>query len=165
MASIGGDGAGGAASRQPAAKRLLAAAKRQPLLTVAVALTLLAIFGAAGVLVFGERERVAVVDLGGPLVFQPIADVISDLKPSARRAHHIRLSIVVQVPQQYAPALTTQEMAITSGLQTRLRELTPEEVAGAAGSERLRLEVLGVINRAIAPASARTVLFTQLVVD
>jgi len=91
--------------------------------------------------------------------------VISDLKPSQRRAHHIRLSIVVQIPEQSVHLLTAHEMAITPGLQTRLRELSTAEVAGAAGSERLRLEVLGVVNRVIAPASARTVLFTQLVVD
>lgn len=163
MSSVGGDGEleGGA---RPSA-RWLAFAGRQPVLAAAAALALLAVLVALAVLVFGERHREAVVDLGGPLIFQPLPDVLSDLKPSHRRAHHIRLSIVVQVPEQSAKLVTAREVEIVSALHTRLRELGREEVAGAAGSERLRLEVLGVVNRVIAPASARTVLFTQLVVD
>lgn len=165
MSSIGGDNEGEpvVASRPPA--RWLVFAARQPVFAAAGALALLAILVAIAVLLFGERQRMAVVDLGGPLIFQPLPDVLSDLQPSQRRAHHIRLSIVVQLPEQSAKLLTAREVEIVSGLQTRLRELSHEEVAGAAGSERLRLEVLGVVNRVIAPASARTVLFTQLVVD
>ncbi len=165
MSSIGGNGDGEAAGGSRPSARWLVLAGRHPALAAAAALALLAIVVAVAVVVFGERQRMAVVDLGGPLIFQPLPDVLSDLKPSQRRAHHIRLSIVVQVPEQSAKLLTAREVEIVSGLQTRLRELSPEEVAGAAGSERLRLEVLGVLNRVIAPASARTVLFTQLVVD
>jgi flagellar protein FliL len=49
--------------------------------------------------------------------------------------------------------------------QTYLREMRPEELRGSAGTYRLREELLGRANVAVAPIRVNGVLFTQLLVQ
>jgi flagellar basal body-associated protein FliL len=119
----------------------------------------------ATIFVLGDKPSGVTVQLGGPLVYQPLPEIIADLKPSARRSHHIKLAIVMQLPAQQIGLVTSKETEIIAAVQMRLRELTVADVDGAAGADRLRVLVLDAVNGAIAPAQARTVLFTQLIVD
>ena len=57
------------------------------------------------------------------------------------------------------------EAQILSDLQTRLRELQREDLAGAAGLERVRRDMVEVVDRHIAPARVSGVLFTKFLLD
>lgn len=147
------------------AARLLALLRHHRLFAASLGVIVLAAIVVGGVLFFAQGERGVSVDLGGPLTYHPLPDLIADLKPSAKRSHHIKLVVVVQIPAQQLPRLTEKQVEIIAAIQTELRELSVEEVAGSAGVDRLRTLILDVVNRSISPAQARTVLFTQMVVD
>ena len=49
--------------------------------------------------------------------------------------------------------------------QTYLREMRPEELRGAAGTYRLREELLARVMPAVAPAKVTDVLFTEMLVQ
>jgi flagellar basal body-associated protein FliL len=139
--------------------------RRQPLFSACVAVVLLGGIGTGAILLLGGRPEGVTVDLGGPLTYQPLPEIIADLKPSAKRSHHIKLVIVAQLPAQQAAGLTAKEVEVVAAVQARLRELSVQDVAGATGADRLRAIVLAAVNATIAPAQARTVLFTQMLVD
>ena len=49
--------------------------------------------------------------------------------------------------------------------QTYLREMRPEELRGSAGTYRLREELIGRANIAVAPVRVLDILFTELLVQ
>ena len=54
---------------------------------------------------------------------------------------------------------------IVDNIKTYLRDLEYKDVIGKEGSERLRGELVTVINVAIAPVRAHTVLFKDLIIQ
>lgn len=106
-----------------------------------------------------------VIEIGDPLVYRPLPELLADLKPSGNRIHHIRLTIVAQVPEAAEAAIAQKEPEILAQVQAHLRELERRELIGQAGSDRLRRDVLAIVNAAIAPSRAHGLLFTQFLLD
>ncbi|MCU0838625.1 MAG: hypothetical protein MUE49_07870, partial [Rhodospirillales bacterium] len=117
-------------------KRLLPALRAQPVLAACIGVLIIGGIVAWGIVQIGSRDRGVVIDLGGPLTFHPLPEMIADLKPSAKRSHHIKLTIVAQIPAQQAPQLAARVVVVVGGVQLRLRELAVAVVAGAAGADR-----------------------------
>ena len=105
------------------------------------------------------------IDIGGPLVFKPFPELLADLKPAGPRLHHVRLVIVAHVPDTALKAIEQKEPEIVAHVQAHLRELERAELVGQAGSDRLRQDVLAIVNAEIAPIRAQNVLFTQFLLD
>lgn len=145
--------------------RIVEMFRRQRLFAACLAVVLLGGIAVAAVMMFGGPQQGVTVELGGPMVLQPLPEIVADLKPSARRSHHIKLIAVAQLPAKQVAAFTAKEVEMAVALQARLRELSVEDVAGAEGADRLRAVMIEAINGAVAPAQVRNVLFTQMVVD
>jgi flagellar basal body-associated protein FliL len=160
-------GAGAAATAAPGGGvgRLIALLRRERGFTVGLAVLLLAGVGIGTYALVGQRSPGVTVGLGGPLIYKPLPEIYADLKSSGKRTNHIKLVVVVQVPTEHAPALAAKEVAIIHAIQTRLRDTSAAEIAGGPGVEHLRQMILGAVNQEIAPAQARQVLFTQMLVD
>jgi flagellar basal body-associated protein FliL len=142
----------------PAARRL------RPRLAAVIAAAVVAVVVAGGgifYLVSGgdDGQASATIDLGGPLVYHELPEFLVDLQPDGKTRHHIKLQIVAEIPENHVRRFTEQEVAVVDAVLACLREQRHEELMGEAGAERLRSELLAVINGKIAPAQVRTILF------
>ena len=142
----------------PAARRL------RPRLAAIIAAAVVAIIVAGSGIFYlvssGDDEQAsATIDLGGPLVYHALPEFLVDLQPDGNTRHHIKLQIVAEIPENHVPRITAQEVAVVDAVLAYLREQNHAELTGEAGAERLRSELLAVINGKIAPAQVRTILF------
>jgi flagellar basal body-associated protein FliL len=69
------------------------------------------------------------------------------------------------MPASQQSRLEEQQNAVEEAIKARLRHFDRRELEGNAGAERLRNEVLGIVNDTIAPARASRVLYQQFVLD
>lgn len=159
----------------PSEEELKAAKKKKVLKIAAIAGILLVLIGGgftahmlgATEAVFGKPAITEVtLEIGKP-VTHALPEIRTDLKKIGKRSHFIKLNLIVQVNETDLPALQDEaKMAlVVDNIKTQLRDLEYKDVIGKEGSERLRFELLNVINFAIAPVKAHTVLFKDLIIQ
>ena len=148
-------------------ERLRRAARARPRLTLALAAVLAALLLVGGGSWAWSRHprQEVVIEIGGPLVFRPLPEFLADLKPDGGRLHHVRLVVVAQIPDTALKAIEQKEPEIVARVQAHVRQLERGELVGQAGSDRLRQDVLAIVNAEIAPVRAQNVLFTQFLLD
>jgi flagellar basal body-associated protein FliL len=105
------------------------------------------------------------LDLGEPTAFHAAPSFIAELKHGKARVHLIRLAVVVEVPESQKWRLDAHQSAIEDAIKERLRHYDRRDLEGNPGADRLRDEVLAIVNAAIEPAVASAVLFRHLVLD
>ena len=98
--------------------------------------------------------------------FHDMPVITVDLKPSAKRARpFIRLVMTVEVYGEAGELkLAEEEAKILDAVQTFLRDRTVEELSGQEGTKKLRKDLLEVVNHAMIPEKAITVLFKEILV-
>jgi flagellar FliL protein len=96
-----------------------------------------------------------------------LPEIIANLNPApGHRPAYIKLHAVIELARAGDVAIAKAGMPRLLDLfQTYLREMRPEELAGSAGTWRLREELIARANVAIAPARVTDVLFTELLVQ
>ena len=151
-----------------AALHRLLALRRRPLALalVALAAALLAV-GGVSLLPGGEPKggaRAVTAAVAGAGIYHELPEITADLKTSRPRLHYVQLAAVVEVAEENAAALQAQQTLIVADVQMALRDLSRQDLAGAAGIERLRALFTRIIERHIAPARVRSVLFTRFLV-
>jgi flagellar basal body-associated protein FliL len=112
----------------------------------------------------GGVRAVSVV-LAGPAAYHALPEFVADLKTSRARAHFVQLAVVLELPEHAMEKVRQEEVRIISEVQTLLREFERQDLAGAAGAERLRREVLAIVDRHVTPEKGRSVLFTKFLLD
>jgi flagellar basal body-associated protein FliL len=142
----------------------------KPLAIVVAAIVAIAIVG-GGVfyLVWGGDEddgpKSATIDLGGPLVYHELPEFLGDLRSEGPKTHHIKLRIVAELPEDHVAMIVKNEIGIVDAILAHLRTQRRDNLTGEAGAERLRSNLLAVINGEIAPAQVRTILFKRYLMD
>ncbi|WNK01225.1 flagellar basal body-associated FliL family protein [Thalassospiraceae bacterium LMO-JJ14] len=112
-----------------------------------------------------ERPQLhAQLELGKP-VFHPLPEIRTDLKTGECRAPFMRAVIHVQLMPEDVARLQDAEMQVMDAILTHLRGQERQHVVGKEGSERLRFELVQIIQNIIRPAKVHTVLFKELVVQ
>jgi flagellar basal body-associated protein FliL len=111
----------------------------------------------------GGARAVSLV-LAGPAAYHALPEFVADLKTSRARAHFVQLAVVLELPE-HAVEKVREKVRIISEVQTLLREFERRDLAGAAGAERLRWEVLAIVDRHVVPEKGRSVLFTKFLLD
>ena len=160
---------------EPTEEELAAAKKKKTLKIAAIAGVLLVLIGGGFTAhMLGATEAIlgkpaiteVTLEIGKPVIHQ-LPEIRTDLKKIGRRKHFIKLNLIVQVDEHDLPALQDEaKMAlVVDNIKTQLRDLEYKDVIGKEGSERLRFELLNVINFAIAPVKAHTVLFKDLIIQ
>jgi flagellar basal body-associated protein FliL len=119
----------------------------------------------SGMLTAKKPHEVSLVLPGEP-VFHQIPKITVDISPSRG---HVRpfIRLVMQAELQGESAKTAyieREAKILDALQTHLRTLTVEDLQDTAGTERLRKDIVLVINNIIRPERAITVFFKEIMV-
>jgi flagellar basal body-associated protein FliL len=142
----------------------------KPLAIVAAAIVAIAIAGGGAFYLFwgGDEDEgpgSATIDLGGPLVYHELPEFLADLQPEGPTAHHIKLQIVAEIPVDHVPMMAKHEIGVVDAVLAHLRTQRRDDLNGEAGAERLRSNLLAVINGEIAPAQVRTILFKRYLMD
>ncbi len=87
-----------------------------------------------------------------------------ELRPNAGTRHYLKVRVTLEAPSaQDAAALRMHLPAVIDGFQSFLRELRAEDLAGSAGTYRIKEELLVRVNRAAHPARASDVLIQELI--
>jgi flagellar protein FliL len=99
-------------------------------------------------------------------VFVDLPDMIANLTSPSNKPSYIKLQARLEVSRPEDAEKIKQEMPRVQDIfQTYLREMRPEELRGSPGIYRLREELLGRANVAVAPVRINDVLFTQLLIQ
>ncbi len=99
-------------------------------------------------------------------IFVDLPDMIANLAGPPGKPYYIKLQARLEISRQEDADKVKQAMPrLQDMFQTYLREMRPEELRGSAGTYRLREELLGRANVAVAPVRVTDILFTQLLIQ
>src|ERR1700712_3889908 len=113
-----------------------------------------------------HEEKIAEAAKPVPPSYIDIPEMIANLNSNAHKPAYVKLAARIEVPKpEDVDKVRSALPRLQDMMQTYLREMRPEELRGSAGTYRLREELLGRANAAVAPAKVSDVLFTQMVVQ
>jgi flagellar basal body-associated protein FliL len=121
--------------------------------------------GAVAVSLWQSAPQEVTLELNEADAFSSLPSFIAELKQGKARVHVLQLALAVEMPASQQWRLEGQQSAVEEAIKTRLRHFDRRELEENAGADRLRDEVLAIVNDAIAPAAASRVLFRQFVLD
>ncbi len=115
--------------------------------------------------VAGAPADVATTEPKAP-VFADMPLIIANLNVAGRKPVFVKLTSKLELAKPEDQAVVTAAMPRLLDLfQTYLRETRPEELQGAAGTWRLRQELIARANVAATPARVLDVLFIEMLVQ
>jgi flagellar FliL protein len=123
--------------------------------------------GAAYVFLSGQKaspEKVEEKEELPPAYFEIPAMTVN--LNSASRARFLRIRILLELEsQEVLPAAKTAMPRIIDGLQTYLRQLSPEDLRGGAGTQKLQTELLDVIGKVDHHMIVKDVLIQEMLIQ
>ena len=149
------------------------ASKKKLMMIGGGGLLALLILGGGGAFMLGlldplfgiEREKTKLeLDLGVP-VRHPLPVIKADLKTGRCRSPFLRVEVVVQVNKNDVDLLVDNETAIVDRVRSHLREQERQDLVGKAGSDKLRFDLVNIINQVIAPARVHGILFKDFLLQ
>ena len=151
-------------------KESSARGRRKKLLIIAGAVAFVLCGVAGGAYVFwahSDDHGVVTIDLKGETLYHELPELLTHLKSSdaGTRSDHIKLQIIVEISEDHVSSLEAKQAAIDNAVQSYLHGKDRKELSGEAGAEKLRAELLLMINQRIAPAEAKDVLFKTFLLD
>ncbi len=158
-----GEGGEGAPKRKLAGKKLI-------LLVVLPVLLLAGGGGAAWFFLFkkkpAETEEAAKPAQPKILAFLDLPDILVNLQSTGRTQSFLKLKVALEYDQADTLVQLNQKMPrVIDNFQVYLREMRSDDLAGSAGLQRLKEELLYRVNAAIAPAKISDVLFKEMLVQ
>ena len=121
-----------------------------------------------GLLGMGAKPKPTepVAEMPKPPTFVDLPDLVANLNSGPRRTGYVKLKAKLELarPEDIAGVQAAMPRVVDL-FQTYLREMRPEELRGAAGTYRLREELLARVGPAVAPARVTDVLFVELLVQ
>lgn len=151
-------------------RRIVAAGRRGGPLLVALAACLGLAAGGAAVVERAQPDRVE-VDLAAPAIFHSLPEVTVPLtagnrpRPRSPGGRYVSIALAFEVDGRDLARLRAAEPLLLDIVQAHLRTLTPADLAGEAGAERLRAAIRRIVEPKLAPVRLRAVLFTRLLVS
>jgi len=151
-------------------KGLKAKLAKHKLIVIAAVVIVLMVGTGAGLYFTGmlKTHPVHEVNLALPeaAVFYEIPKVTVDISPSKGHPRpFIRLVMQAELQGETAKvAFIEREAQILDAMQTHLRSLTVEDLQGNVGSQRLRTDLLSIINNIIRPQAAISVLYKEIMI-
>lgn len=116
-----------------------------------------------------KEEESAVDENGNPLnkaVYYTLPEFLVNLNSTGKSSQFLKTTVVLEVAKQAdIPVIEASLPRIVDSINTYLRELRSSDLAGSAGIQRLREEILLRINKTVAPVQINDVLFKEIVVQ
>ena len=147
---------------------------KKKLILLVAAVVVLAGVGAgvyfSGVLNKKKEETAVVVGPDGKPMEKPIyytlPDFLVNLNAQGKSASFLKATVVLEVAHQGdIPLIEANLPRVSDAFTTYLRELRPSDLAGSAGIQRLREELLLRVNNVVSPVKINDVLFKDVVVQ
>lgn len=99
-------------------------------------------------------------------VYLAMPEIIANLNAGPRRTAYIKLNSKLELARaEDGEAVKAAMPKLLDLFQTYLRDMSPEELRGSAGTYRLREELIARANAALAPVRIVDVLFTEMLVQ
>ncbi len=119
--------------------------------------------GASG----GEDGELGVIREGPDgVTFLTLPDIIVNIQTADGRPTFLKLTLTLEMEDpNLAYHLQSESPRLNDMLQTFLRELRPEDLAGSAGSFQLRQEILRRVNLVAAPEEVDAVLIEEMLIQ
>lgn len=132
-------------------------------------LVVLVILALAGFFLLGSKDEDAQKTAeteAVQLIFIDLPELVVNLNTGERQAQFLRARISLEVDRASARAEVEEKMPrVIDDFQVYLRELRAQDLNGSAGLYRLKEELLVRINRSVAPAEVKDVLFREMLVQ
>ena len=171
--------AGAEASENPAGEHGSSKPSKKKKIIIAAVLAVVLIGGGiGGFLAFSKKssehkekeEEVAAVDEhGNPInktVYYTMPQFLVNLNSSGKSQVFLKTTVVLEVAKaEDVPFIESNLPRLVDGINTYLRELRSSDLAGSAGIQRLREEILLRVNKAITPMQINDVLFKEIIVQ
>ncbi|MEZ5690864.1 MAG: flagellar basal body-associated FliL family protein [Rickettsiales bacterium] len=150
--------------------------KKKKLIILLVVLLLLAGGGGGAFMMLsgdsGHSDDDEVVELdehGNPVVktvYYTVPQFIVNLNSSRKSSQFLKTTIILEVPKEEDINYIESNLPrVVDVINTYLRELRASDLAGTAGIQRLREEILLRVNKALAPIEINNVLFKEIIVQ
>lgn len=103
----------------------------------------------------------------GEPIFVELPEFLVNLNTgTGRGTSFLKATVTIEVPSEQAAAkMEAMKPRIIDSFNTYLRELRTSDLAGSAGINRLREELLMRVNKAIEPEQVNDVLFKEIVIQ
>jgi flagellar FliL protein len=99
-------------------------------------------------------------------IYVDFPEMIANLNSGPRKQTFIKMKGKIEISKiDDGPALNAAMPRIVDLFQTYLREMSPDELRGAAGTYRLREELIARAGIAAAPAKIVDVLFSEMLIQ
>ena len=100
------------------------------------------------------------------VTFLTLPDIIVNIQSADGRPTFLKLTLTLEMHDaELAHHLQAESPRVNDMLQTFLRELRPEDLAGSAGSYQLRQEILRRVNLVAAPEEVDAVLIEEMLIQ
>lgn len=100
------------------------------------------------------------------VTFLTLPDIIVNIQAADGRPTFLKLTLTLEMEDpSLAHHLQAESPRMNDMLQTFLRELRPEDLAGSAGSYQLRQEILRRVNLVAAPEEVDAVLIEEMLIQ
>lgn len=116
----------------------------------------------------GEADAALGTIREGPdgVTFLTLPDMIVNIQAADGRPTFLKLTLTLEMQDpELAHHLQAESPRLNDILQTFLRELRPEDLAGSAGSYQLRQEILRRVNLVAAPEEVDAVLIEEMLIQ
>jgi len=111
-----------------------------------------------------EEHKVAEVQLGAPVTFD-LPQIKADLRTAACRSPFLRVKISVQLSEHDLGRLEEAQDKVMDQIITHLRDQERQDLVGKAGSDRLRFDLVSIINNVINPSRIHGIIFKEFVLQ
>ena len=100
------------------------------------------------------------------MVYYTIPDLVANIQSADGRPIYLKVKLALELKDEsVAESIEPNMPRLTDMLQTFMRELRPEDLAGSQGNYELRLEFQRRIDLVIAPAKVNSVLIEEMLIN
>ena len=100
------------------------------------------------------------------MVYYTIPDLVANIQSADGRPSYLKVKLALELKDEsVAESIEPNMPRLTDMLQTFMRELRPEDLAGSQGNYELRLEFQRRIDLVIAPAKVNSVLIEEMLIN
>lgn len=111
----------------------------------------------------GDGGRVVEMAMPGKSIFYEYGRVVTDLAPSGGRNGFMAFKLTMEMGSEDDIAVVEEiKPRIKDAIEAHFRTVPREDLDGAAGSERLRIDLNLILNNALKPISVRGVLIHSM---
>lgn len=102
----------------------------------------------------------------GPATFFDLPELLVNLNSSSRQTSFLKMTVALELSSAAdVPIVQANLPRVMDSFNTYLRELRANDLYGSAGIYRLREELLVRVNKDVAPAKVKGILFKQILVQ